>query len=135
MTQIATVEARLRPGVVRVVVRRETACGHDCEHCGGCAAGAGQFLRVEAADALNTAPGDQVVVESATAPVLKAAAAVYLLPMATLLAGYAVGTQLSGAAVPAATVLGFLLGLLPAVLLDRRTRRRGGTAFRVLEKL
>ena len=134
MTQIATVEERLGPGLVRLAVQRETACGHDCAHCGGCAAAGGQVLRVTAADPLDTSPGDKVLVESGTGQVLSAAALVYLLPLAGLLAGYALGGE-SPLFRGAATVLGFCLGLLPAFWLDRRARRRRETTFRVLERL
>lgn len=134
MTQIATVEERLGPGLVRVAVRRETACGHDCEHCGGCGAAGGQVLRVTAADSLDTRPGDRVLVESGTGQVLSAAALVYLLPLAGFLAGYGLG---SGGSLlrGIAAVLGFGLGLLPAVWMDRRARRRRECTFRVLERL
>ena len=135
MTQIATVEERLGPGLVRIAVRRGTACGHDCEHCGGCAAAGGQIFLVTAADPLNTCPGDRVLVESSTGQVLSAAALVYLFPLAGLIAGYA----LSGGGTPIfqgmVTAAGFGAGLLPALWLDRQARRRRESAFRVLERL
>ena len=137
MTQIATVETRVRPGVVRLAVRRDTACGHDCANCGGCAAAGGQVLRVLARDPLGTAPGDKVVVESGTGQVLAAAALVYLLPLLTLILGWAVGESLGGGALTltCTTAAGFCLGLVPAVLLDRRGRARREITFTVLEKL
>jgi len=135
MTQIATVEELIRPGRVRIAVKRETACGHDCENCGGCGAGGGMVLKVEATDPLGTCPGDKVVVESSTGQVLSAAALVYLVPMATLIAGYALGASLGTVLHIGVTVLGFAAGLLPALWLDRRNRRRGGTTFRVVARV
>lgn len=136
MTQIATVEECLRPGIVRVVVRRETACGHDCENCGGCGAAGGQIFRVEALDPIGVFPGDRVVVESSTRQVLAAAVLVYFIPMLTLLLGYGAGEWLGGGAILfLAAGIGFLIGLLPAVWMDRSVRRRRQSAFRILEKL
>ena len=131
MTQIATVEERLRPGLVRIAVARETACGHDCAHCGGCGAAGGQVLRVSAADPLDTAPGDKVVVESDTGQVLSAAALVYLLPLLGLLAGCFAAASLGGWGQAAGGAAGLVLGMAPAVVLSRRRR----IAFRILEKL
>ena len=136
MTQIAVVEEITRTGMARVQVRRETACGHDCENCGGCGASGGQIVRVEAADPIGCAAGDTVVVESSTAHVLGAAALVYLLPMLTMIIGYGFGIS-SGNALGQifSTLLGFALGLVPAVYLDRRTKKEQKTTFRILEKL
>ena len=106
------------------------------ENCGGCGASGGQIVRVEAADPIGCAAGDTVVVESSTAHVLGAAALVYLLPMLTMIIGYGFGIS-SGNALGQifSTLLGFALGLVPAVYLDRRTKKEQKTTFRILEKL
>ena len=136
MTQIATVEEQIGGGLVRIAVRRETACGHDCENCGGCGVSGGQVLRVEARDTVGCAVGDKVLVESDTGQVLSAAALVYLLPLVAMIAGYAVGVAIGPLVWQIVlTPLGFALGLLPAVRMDRRAKQARQTAFRILEKL
>ena len=136
MTQIATVEARIGEALVRIAVRRETACGHDCENCGGCGVSGGQVLRVEARDPIGCAVGDKVLVESDTGQILSAAALVYLLPLVTLISGYAVGAAIGPLFWQILlTPIGFLLGLLPALRMDRKAKQERQTAFRIVEKL
>ena len=79
MTQIATVTAVPRPGVAVVSVARQTACGHDCEHCAGCGAQGGT-VTVQARTEIAVSPGDQVELFSGK-QVLGIAALVYLAPV------------------------------------------------------
>ena len=69
-------------------------------------------------------PGDRVVVQSASSQVLGAAVVVYLLPLLLLLGGYGLARGV-GAAV------GFALGLLLAVWMDRRRARKGRLLYTV----
>lgn len=116
MEQIVTVRALYPDGTAEVACRRASACGGDCGHCGGCTNA--QTVLVRAYNPIGAKPGDRVVVESASCQVLGAAAAVYLLPVLFLLGGYALAGGPGGA-------IGFVLGLTPAVWMDRR-RRKGG---------
>lgn len=124
MTQVATVEQRLEGDRVRIAVARQSACGHDCESCAGCG-GAKQVIRAVAHDPLGARPGDRVLVYSDGRPVLQAAAAVYLLPILTFFLSYGLSAGLASAGLHALLTLGgTALGILPAVLLDRRCRIR-----------
>ena len=125
MTQIGTVTALPGgDGQVELTVRRQSACGHDCAGCGGCA---GQELVIHARTDIPLALGDRVEVYSG-GRVLGIAALVYLGPVALFLLGY----LLSAGAAEAARYLwggaGFALGLAGAAAVVRRRRqRRAGT--------
>ena len=133
MTQIATVERILKDGKAEISVARQSACSHDCGSCGGCA-GVGQHVRVRAVNPIGAEPGNQVVVESSTRNLLGIAALVYLTPLAGffLLWIAAAAMGLSSAACYGAGALGFCLGMVPALVRDRRVRRQGGVAFTIV---
>lgn len=116
MEQIVTVRALYPDGTAEVACRRASACGGDCGSCGGCTDA--QTVLVRAQNPIGAKPGDRVVVESASRQVLGAAVAVYLLPVLFLLGGYALAGGFGGG-------IGFVLGLTPAVWMDRR-RAKGG---------
>ena len=132
MTQIGTVTALPGgDGQVELTVRRQSACGHDCAGCGGCA---GQELVIHARTDIPLALGDRVEVYSG-GRVLGIAALVYLGPVALFLLGY----LLSAGAAEAARNLwggaGFALGLAGAAGCDRRLRKRRAVTYRVTRKL
>ena len=132
MTQIGTVTALPGgDGQVELTVRRQSACGHDCAGCGGCA---GQELVIHAGTDIPLALGDRVEVYSG-GRVLGIAALVYLGPVALFLLGY----LLSAGAAEAARYLwggsGFALGLAGAALCDRRLKKRRAVTSRVTRKL
>ena len=133
MTQIATVTAA-GTGEVEVTVTRRTACGHDCESCGGCGAGKTSRLVVRAETELPLEPGDRVEICSGGG-VLGAAALVYLGPVALFLLGYLLPAALPEGARYLCGGLGFVLGLAAAVLCDRVVKRRSGVGYRVVRKL
>ena len=76
-------------------------------------------------------PGDMVTVESSTSRVLGAAVIVYLVPFLLFFAGYflCAAFRLSSGVSAAVGVAGFALGLLLAVLWDRRVRRQQAISF------
>ena len=132
MTQIGTVTALPGGnGQVELTVRRQSACGHDCAGCGGCA---GQELVIHAGTDIPLALGDRVEVYSGGG-VLGIAALVYLGPVALFLLGY----LLSDGAAEAARYLwggaGFVLGLAGAAVCDRRLKKRRAVTYRVTRKL
>ena len=133
MTQIATVTAA-GTGEVEVTVTRRTACGHDCESCGGCGAGRAARLVVRAETELPLEPGDRVEICSGGG-VLGAAALVYLGPVVLFLLGYLLPAALPEGARYLCGGLGFVLGLAAAVLCDRAVKRRSGVGYRVVRKL
>ena len=77
-----------------------------------------------AANPIGAGKGDLVKVESETGPVLKAAVVLYVIPLVLFFLGYFVFESLCGAGVPAA-LMGFLLGVLIAVLVGRGQKKRG----------
>ena len=133
MTQIATVERVVDATHAMVSVPRQSACAHDCAECAGCGV-TGRAVRAKALNPIGAEPGQKVVLQSSTKHMLGMIAVVYLLPVFLFLLGYVVGVCVSdrvgiqyGAAVCA-----FLLGLVPAVLYDRRLRRTGGPSFTIV---
>ena len=132
MTQIATVERILDADHAEISVPRKSACGHDCEECAGCGV-SGAAVKARAANPIGARPGQKVVVESSTKKMLRIVALVYLIPVVLFLAGYvitslltaSVGVQYGGA------VAGFVLGIVFAILYDRRLRAQGGLAFTI----
>lgn len=133
--QKARVTRILDEGRAEVAVKRQSACGHDCAQCGG---GCSELMvasevRVVADNAAGARPGDTVTVESSTSRVLGAAVLVYTVPFLLFFGGYFLGASLWGeGAGMAAGAAGFALGFVPAVLLDRRTRRRGSIQFKIV---
>ncbi len=137
MQQKAQVIRRVSPGCVEVKVHRSSACAsaHNCGSCDGCSlmANAPEIV-VRAADDHFAREGDTVVVESATASVLGAAAALYLAPFFLFFLAYFLGGYM-GWGESASIGLGgcgFALGLLGAVGLDRYRAKRRPVQYRVV---
>ena len=134
--QKARVTRILDGGRAEVAVRRQSACGHDCSQCGG---GCSEMMvasevRVVAQNTAGAQVGDTVTVESATGRVLGAAVLVYAVPFLLFFAGYLTAGLLgaSGGGCAAAGAAGFVAGFLPALMLDRRTKRRESIQFRIV---
>ena len=110
----------------KVIHNRPTACHGDCDSCaGGCGAmAAKEKIIVEAQNLIGARPGDVVNIEGATGKVALAIGLVYVLPLVLFFLGYFVFESLCGAGVPAA-LMGFLLGVLIAVLVGRGQKKRG----------
>ena len=111
-------------GTAQVVRIRESACSGDCHKCSGCGA-AEQKMLFLAQNPIGARPGDLVIVSADSAPVLKAAAVLYILPLVLFLAGYIGGMYLNMAGWLGA--LGFLLGIAAVVVYDRRTAKKQET--------
>ena len=122
MRQTARVCRLLPEGSAELLVLRKSACAGDCGTCGGCGA-AQRSLRLTAENPIRAEEGSTVYVESATAPVLKAAVLVYLLPLILFLAGYFLAAPL-GSWAYAVGLGSFALGLIPAIRFDRKLRKR-----------
>ena len=132
MTQIATVERILDADHAEISVPRKSACGHDCEECAGCGV-SGAAVKARAANPIGVRPGQKVVGESSTKKMLRIVALVYLIPVVLFLAGYVI-TSLLTASVGVqygVAVAGFVLGIVFAILYDRRLRAQGGLAFTI----
>lgn len=133
MIQRALVTRRLDDDRVEVRVQRLSACSHDCDSCAGCGSMVRQSqLTAVAQDPLGAKVGEYVSVESASSPLLKMAALMYLLPFAAFFAAYLLLRNASEAVAALGSVGAFVLVLLGACIpLDRRLRRHS-IALRVV---
>lgn len=134
MTQRAVVTRRLSGDRVEVLVKRMSACAHDCDHCAGCGSMVKEpELTAVAQDLLGAKAGQRVTVETASSRVLKLAAAVYLLPFAGLFAAYLLMANASEGMAALVAVGAFFVVLLGvAIPLDRYLRRRKAITYRVV---
>ncbi|WP_295585259.1 SoxR reducing system RseC family protein [uncultured Oscillibacter sp.] len=133
MTQIATVERILDKNHAEISVPRKSACGHDCEECAGCGV-TGAAVRAKAVNSIDARPGQKVVVESSTSKMLHIIALVYLTPVVLFLLCYLLAVAL-GAGVSTqytAGVVGFVAGIVAAIVYDRRLKKQGGLTFRIV---
>ena len=130
MKQTVRVTSIPEQGIAEVFLERQSACSGDCHKCGGCGA-VRETLFVFAEDPIGVSVGEQVIVETATGTVLKAAVLVYLLPVMFFFIGYFTAAALRffpgliGAAAAA-------FGILPAVCLNRRMERKKTQTFRIV---
>ena len=117
MEQVVRVSRLLPDGMAEVIRVRESACSGDCHKCSGCGA-AKQTMPLTVRNAIGARVGDMVVISTGSAPVLKAAAVVYILPLVLFLAGYLVGENLwhSGGIFG---LCGIVLGIVLVKLYDK----------------
>lgn len=122
MEQTVRVRECRPDGTAQVIHVRESACSGDCHKCSGC--GAAQEAVVFTADnPIGARAGDLVKVESAAGPVLKAAAVLYVLPLALFFGGYCLGT-LMGNLGALMGCLGFVLAFALVVVYDRKVLKK-----------
>ena len=117
MEQLVRVRQTHDDGTAAVIHIRESACSGDCHKCSGCGA-AKEAVIFTADNPIGAVPGDLVKVESSTAPVLKAAVVLYVLPLVLFFLGYWLGT-LPGTFGTIGGVLGFMLGVVIVIVYDR----------------
>ena len=134
MTQIATVERIVDNNYAIISVPRKTACGHDCEECAGCGV-TGAAVKAKALNPIGACPGQKVVVESSTQKMLGIVTFVYMVPVVLFILGYLVTALLVKASVAwqyTAAIAGFALGILIAILYDRKVKASGGVTFNIV---
>ena len=129
MEQLVRVKEVSSDGTALVVHLRESACSGDCHKCSGCGA-AKEAVLLTADNPIGARRGDLVKVESETAPVLKAAAVLYVLPLALFFLGYYLGT-LPGSFGALGGCLGFVLGVALVVLYDRAVVRKTNLSYTI----
>ena len=115
-------------GTAQVVRIRESACSGDCHKCSGCGA-AQQTMLFMAGNPIGARAGDLVIVSAESAPVLKAALVLYILPLVLFFAGY-----IGGACVGLSGwlgALGFLLGIAAVVAYDRLAAKKKETIYTI----
>ena len=116
-------------GSARVACIRESACSGDCHKCSGCGA-VQQTMVFTARNPLGAKAGELVIVESATGPVLKAAAVLYLLPLVLFIAGYLAGMPYEKGGLFGG--LAFGLSILLAVAYDRFVMKKRNTVYTII---
>ena len=122
MTQTVVVKALNPDGTATVLHLRQSACSGDCHKCSGCGA-AQEALLLTAENPIGARPGDKVVIQSETAPVLKGAAVLYMLPLLLFFLGYALGAalwQLGGLV----GCLAFVISIVLCVAYDRKFAKK-----------
>lgn len=129
MEQKVRVRRVFDDGTAQVIHVRQSACSGDCHKCTGCGA-AQETLLLTADNPIGAKPGQWVILRSATAPVLGAAALLYMLPLVLFFAGYLAGWLLwrSGGWMGGG---GFLLGLGIAVLYGRTGAKKRKPAYTI----
>ena len=130
MEQLVKVRACNGDGTARVIHVRQSACSGDCHKCSGCGA-AQETIELTARNPIGAKPGDLVIVESKSGPVLAAAAVLYLMPLALFFAGYLVGALTWGKGGLAGCVA-FALGIAGAALYDRRMGKKNKTEYTIV---
>ncbi|MBR4057240.1 MAG: SoxR reducing system RseC family protein [Oscillospiraceae bacterium] len=123
MTQTGVVSALLPDGRVQVCVQRESACGGNCASCNACIGR--NDLSATAENHCGAKVGDRVTLSSRTSTLIGAAALVYLVPLLTLLGGYALSSAFGAAEglSIAVSIACLLLGCGAVVWLSKRRKR------------
>ena len=129
MEQLVRVKETFEDGTAMVIHVRESACSGDCHKCSGCGA-AKETILLKAKNPIGAARGDLVTLESASGPVLKAAAVLYMVPMILFFAGYFVGDALwqRGALVGC---LAFVVSIVLTVFYDRKIAKSDQTGYTI----
>ena len=122
MTQNGVITKLLDKGMAEVAVERMTACNH-CSGCGECIYG--QRIVVAAENTIFAQPGERVVLESKTSVIMQVTLLIYMLPVALLFLGYAVGAlaHLDQQWCIVSSGIGFGLGAVAATLLGKRFKK------------
>ena len=129
MEQLVTVRNVFPDGTAEVFLVRESACSGDCHKCSGCGA-AKETMIFTARNAIHASRGDLVNVESATAPVMKAAMVLYVLPLVLFFLGYYLGI-LAGNFGGLGGCLGFALGIVFVVVYDRKVAKKSNLGYTI----
>ena len=129
MEQVVRVRQCFVDGTAQVVCIRESACSGDCHKCSGCGA-AKEMILLTAVNALGAKPGDLVTIQSETAPILKAAMVLYMMPLVLFFAGYAAGAAL-GISGGLAGCLAFAASIVLIVVYDRRMAKKDTAIYTI----
>ena len=129
MEQLVRIKETYANGSALVICVRESACSGDCHKCSGCGA-AKETILLMAENPIGASAGDLVMIRSETAPVLKAAMVLYLLPLVLFFAGYALAAALALSGALLGT-MAFALSIVLIVLYDRRMAKRENTIYTI----
>lgn len=129
MTQTVRVQKLFDDGTAQVVHVRQSACSGDCHKCSGCGA-VQEAVTLVARNAIGARPGELVVIESESGPVLAAAAVLYVLPLVLFFLGYLLGSLLWSNG-PLWGCIAFILGIAVSVLYDRTAAKKKETVYTI----
>ena len=129
MQQLVKVIRCSQDGTAQVACLRQSACSGDCHQCSGCGA-VEQTMLFTAQNPIGAKPGEMVLVESATGPVLQAAAVLYLLPLALFIAGYLLGMQWKLGGLTGG--LAFVLSIGLVIAYDRLVMKKKNTVYTII---
>ena len=129
MEQTVRVRECRPDGTAQVIHVRESACSGDCHKCSGCGA-AKEAVVFTAQTPIGAKVGDLVKVESQTAPVLKAAVVLYVLPLVLFFLGYYLGT-LPGSFGVLGGLAGFSLGIAGVIAYDRLVLQKKNISYTI----
>ena len=129
MEQLVRVRETHGDGTAAVIHVRESACSGDCHKCSGCGA-AKETVIFTADNPIGARPGDLVKVDSSTAPLLKAAMVLYVLPLILFFLGYWLGT-LPGNFGAFGGGLGFVLGVTIVIAYDRLVAKKADLRYTI----
>lgn len=98
--------------MARIIIQRESACGHSCSSCGGgCNDSNSIILEIE--NTLDAKAGEYVIVESKSSTILKTAFVAYIMPLILMMIGIFLGTEIfERMGFESYEVLGFFVGML-----------------------
>lgn len=116
-------------GTAQVACLRQSACSGDCHKCAGCGA-VEQTMIFAARNPIGARPGNFVIVESATAPLLKAAAVLYMLPLVLFIAGYLLGMQWNLGGLVGG--LAFVLSIAIVIVYDRMVMQKRNMVYTII---
>lgn len=128
-TEVGVVE-KIKGKMALVRIERSSAC-ESCDSKGSCGITGGRQVKIEVLNRLGAKEGERIELSMPRGSLLKASAAVYLVPVFGLLAGAIGGEGLfslvgfgPGASTGAGALIGLGVGLGLVVLLDRLVRSR-----------
>ena len=111
-------------GTAEVVHIRESACSGDCHKCSGCGA-AKESITLTARNAIGAGPGEVVIVKSDSAPVLRGAVVLYILPLVLFILGYLLTASGWGGC------WGFVIGIVAVIVYDRKVAKKEETVYTI----
>ena len=129
MEQLVRVQTCNDDATAQVIHIRQSACSGDCHKCSGCGA-AQETLVLTAQNPIGAVPGDLVIIQSDSGPVLAAAAMLYIVPLLLFFLGYAIGAALWERG-GLAGCLAFLLGVGIAAIYDRYMAKNKKTTYTI----
>ncbi len=136
MNQNAVVKKILPGGKAEIEVVRKAACSADCDKCKGCSSHhPEEKMSVEAFNPIGAEVGDMVLVQTSTAKVLKGAAAVYVLPLVLMGAGYFVFSGLSEGYRILISMLSLVAGLFICKFIYSIESKKKSITFTITHKL